>query len=76
MEIHLMKINKNFHLFELIREARLRSYCGIDGIANYSDSNKFNIFHDEGDLLDRLDSISDAVCPICELKSKVLEKKF
>lgn len=73
MEIHLLKINREYHLFKFIGKGRLHSYCNLDGIANYSESNKFNIFHDPGDLLDHLDSMEDPICPICKLKSEVLD---
>lgn len=65
MEIHLLMLNLETHLFKLIGEGRLRSHCGLDGIANYSESNKFNIFHDERDLADHLESISDPICETC-----------
>lgn len=65
MEIHLLMLNKEYHLFELIGKNRLRSNCGLDAIANYSEKNKFNIFHDEGDLFDHIDSMIEPICRIC-----------
>lgn len=65
MEIHLYQSSGKYHLFNLIGEGRLRSYCNLDAIANYSNSNKFDIFHDEGDLSDHLEFISDLACEIC-----------
>lgn len=57
MEYHLLKIEKGIHIFSLVGNGRLKSQCGLEGIANYSVPNKFNIFHDEGDLADYITSI-------------------
>lgn len=65
MEFHLIQVNREHHVFSLIDERKLKSYCELDGIANYSESNKFNIFHDEGDLADHLETISDPICETC-----------
>ncbi len=50
MEIHLQKIKREFHLFYLIEEGGLQSYCGLMETPNYEFKNLKNIFYNDVEL--------------------------
>lgn len=50
MEIHLQKVNRETHLFQLVKEGVLRSYCGLNSTPDYSKKNLKNIYFSVSEL--------------------------
>lgn len=68
-EIHLLKLNRESHLFNLIEEGRLQSYCGLHSVPNYSPKNLKNIFYNPIELNDYiLNKRPTNFCDICRIK--------
>lgn len=78
MEIHLLKLNRESHLFNLIEDGKLKSYCGLDSMPDYSRKNLKNIFYNQLELKHYLETITDNYCDICKahLTRETSNKKF
>lgn len=70
-EIHVVKVNRETHLFQLVDEGMLRSYCGLKAIPNYEFKNLKNIFYNNMELEEWLkNQTSESYCDICKKKSE------
>ncbi|WP_039926730.1 hypothetical protein [Leptospira vanthielii] len=68
MEIHLQEFINHIHLFNLIGEGKLRSYCGLESIPDYSQKNLKNIFYNQPELEHYVNNSESIFCDICKIK--------
>ncbi|PJZ98850.1 hypothetical protein CH369_17960 [Leptospira levettii] len=65
-EFHLIKINRESHLFRLKEEGVLRSFCGLMETPNYEFKNLKNIFYNHVELTFYLvNNHTLVLCDIC-----------